>query len=98
MYCDLDNLMLSIGSKLYGLISDSVVISGSSGWRRTCWGTSLVRWSFISRIELLKPCAQHSVSSLQKTELFGFCWVYMRGIRGFNSIVYWIITVRDEKG
>ena len=70
MYCDLDNLMLSKGYKMYGLTSDSVVIQGSSGQRRVCWGTSLVRWLFISRIELLKPWAQHPVSSQQNMELF----------------------------
>ena len=31
MYCDLGNLMLSKGSKMYGLTSDLVVIQGSSG-------------------------------------------------------------------
>ena len=70
MYCDLDNLMLSKGSEMYGLTSDSIVIQGSSDWKRVCWGAYLVRWSFISRIELLKSWAQHPVSSLQNPELF----------------------------
>ena len=97
MYCDMDNLLLSKGSKMYGLTSDSVAIQESSDWRRVCGHTSLVRLPFISSLESLKPWVQHPVNSLQNTELFGFWGVYMRAIWDFYSTVYLIITVRDEK-
>ena len=44
------------------------------------------------------PWAQHPVSSLQNVELLGFYGDYMRGVWGFYSTVYLIISVRHEKG
>ena len=42
-----------------------VVIPGSSGWNRVSWGTSLVRWSSISRTDTSKSWAQYPVCGLQ---------------------------------
>ena len=69
IYWDLDHLILSKCSRLYGLISFSFGILGSVGWNRVSWAASLVGWSFIRGSESLKSWAQYPVGNHNNTEL-----------------------------